>query len=176
MAQVVLQRRSSYSVSGNSYLMKTLLFQLGSPVHDDADRCKICLLEICVDEKALSIGCDRVVISEACKNQNTRLEEWFGNTCFECGSQPHIHCHEFSIGGKVEKLLSISSPFWLGTTIGRYPPLATRGRECLNIDLRTPRFIRSIGNPFSVRRELGLLFVEGCLQERNWLPLSCHRQ
>src|SRR5262249_49757661 len=98
------------------------------------------------------------------------------NASFERSSQFRVRGHQFFIRRKVKELFSISSPLGFGATVRRYAKFGTGGWETLDVDFRSSRLIRGVRNPFAVRRELSLLLVKGCLQERKCLTVSRHRQ
>src|SRR6476646_947768 len=105
------------------------------------------------------------MISEGGQCKDARFEERFGNAGLEHRSLLYVHYHQLFVSAKVKELFSISPPLRLGTAARRYPPLTTGGRKSLDVNFRSSRLIRGIGKPFSIRRELSLLFVEDCLQE-----------
>src|SRR5215813_11729926 len=99
--------------------------------------------------------------------EDLRPEERFGNASLECRSCLHVDCHEFPIGGNVEKLVAVTPPLGLAATASRNPKFAARGRKSLYVDFRCSRLVRRVCDPFSIRGELGLLLVEFRLQKWN---------
>ena len=60
------------------------MFQIRCPIHNDADGAGVRFIR-CVNEKALAIGRDCVVIPKICQTKYTRFEKRFRNTRLERG-------------------------------------------------------------------------------------------
>src|SRR4030095_16300416 len=100
------------------------------------------------------------MVPELTKSKNTYGEERLGGFCLKGCAKLYLNRHEFPICCNIEKLMAVTPPLWLCSTHRGNSYRTTRCRECLNINLRPSGYVGAVGHPFSVWRELRLLFIK----------------
>jgi hypothetical protein len=129
-------------------------------------------------QKPIAVGRNHVLVTiigllhraaEPGREQRYRSED-FGGSAVYCDSDRNRH--EPAIQCDVEQFLPITPPTHLTAAVrGNLPPVSGAG-ERLDVDLNAARFIRLVRDSLAVRRELRLLFVEICLDDREWFSVS----
>src|SRR5262249_20130212 len=84
--------------------------------------------------------------------------------------------HQPAVETDIEDLPTVGTPAGLSTAIRGYPRLATRPWKRLHVNLKSSRFVRAVGDPFAVRRELSVALFETCLHDRKRFLLTGERQ
>src|SRR5439155_18252208 len=82
--------------------------------------------------------------------------------------------HQFAVRTEEVQLLAVAAPAWKLAPGDRYLPLRRPGGKRTHVDLILARFVRGVGDPVAVRRELALTLVELRLQKWEGLAVPGH--
>src|SRR5262249_35415930 len=84
--------------------------------------------------------------------------------------------HELAIERNVEQFLAVAPPARLSPAISGNHRLRAGAWKRLDIDLKASRFVGLVGDPFSIRRELGVTLLELGLHDWKRLSIAFHRE
>src|SRR5271168_4447102 len=133
----------------NSWL---LFGRLGGGVEDDGEGHNVVGADVAVDEEAFAVFGD--VVGEdvgggdGCAGAN--LEEGHGGAAGEVAGGVDGRGHEDAGEPEVKDFFAVAAPTRLTTATARDLPFSSGTRKCGDVDFPVSRFVRGIGDPFSV--------------------------
>ena len=150
---VAVTGSSTHAVAGRWLLEERL------PVQYDSDRLDCASSAAHVDEKALSVRSDDVLI--LCNASMKQFARRSGRESGAAGGD--VNGHQFTFGCEIEEFLSITPPSRPGAAARRHLPFPVGLRESSNVHFVRAGLVGRVSDPAGIGRELALGF--------RWPPL-----